>query len=243
MLDNALLDDDYYQYKFKKYTLGEYYSDQKTLKNVIKTNFIIKPKELFSYDKYKISIESTIQRLSNEILPDEFDLDSWHQLSLQLTNDYGFLYFNQYMQSAKDEIELLQHTDWNWPLLNECMEKNPYKGESVNEWKKLILTVQQITMSLNKDESPTETKKYFLNSSVANYLKGVNPTFDFDKQLIKLECESLASAIILSIVSNRRHLMSCYQCNKLFYSKRSDTKYCSQTCGRKNQGSRNKKII
>ena len=123
MQDNALLDDDYYQYKFKKYTLGEYYSDQKTLKNVIKTNFIIKPKELFSYDKYKISIESTIQRLSNEILPDEFDLDSWHQLSLQLTNDYGFLYFNQYMQSAKDEIELLQHTDWNWPLLNECMEK------------------------------------------------------------------------------------------------------------------------
>lgn len=221
--------------------MGEYYSNTSTLKNVVKSNFLIKPKDQFSFDKYKISIESTIQRLANEELPDDFDIDAWHELSYKLTNDYGFLSFNKYILSLKDDIKLLENTDWNWLTLNEYMEKNPFRGESVNDWRHLITTIQQSVRRINDESFEStliETKKYFVNSSISKYLQGVNPVFNFDTQEIMLECESLASAIILSIVSNKRHLMSCRQCHKLFYSKRSDTKYCSQGCGRKNQGSR-----
>ena len=240
-MNNSLVNDDFYQYKCTEYTIGEYYSNLGTLKNVVRGNFLIKPKDQFSFDRYKISIESTIQRLTNEKLPDDFDIDAWHELSFKLTNDYGFLSFNKYMQSIKDEITLLENTDWNWPTQHEHMEKNPFQGESVNEWRELITTVQQTVRRINDESfenSLIKTKKYFIDSSISKYLKGVNPVFNFDSQEIELECESLASAIILSIVSNKRHLMSCGQCHKLFYSKRSDTKYCSQTCGRKNQGDR-----
>jgi hypothetical protein len=245
-MENSLADDNFIQYKCKNYTIGVYY--RRTHKNATSglskigiNETLIKAPDLVAFESFPLSIEATIQRLNNIDMPDEYDLDGWDDLAFQLVNDYGFLFFNKYIDDAKDEIEYEMNTDWNWPTLDEYITKDPYAGDKPSQWKDLIQTIQITLKRVNDSEfseSMSSTDKFFNDSRIKFYLNGVSPQFDVDTQSIKLKPNSLASAIMLSIVSNNKHLKTCEVCSKLFFAKRSTTKYCSTTCGRSNQGSR-----
>ena len=246
-MQNSLLEDSFIQYKCKEYTIGVYsrrvYKNATSGLSKIGTNeTLIKALDLVAFESFPLSIEATIQRLNNIDMPDEYDLDGWDDLAFQLVNDYGFLFFNKYIDDAKDEIEYEMNTDWNWPTLDKYITKDPYPGDKPSQWKDLIETIQTTLKRINDSEfseSMSSTDKFFNESRIKFYLNGVSPQFDVDTQSIKLKPNSLASAIMLSIVSNNKHLKSCIKCSKLFYAGRSDAKYCNpNTCGRSNQGNR-----
>lgn len=48
-------------------------------------------------------------------------------------------------------------------------------------------------------------------------------------------------SVAAAIVTDNWHKKSCFQCSQEFYSKRSDTKYCSDNC--RKSASRNKKKL
>ena len=234
-MGNSLVDDNFIQYKCKEYELGEYWERIGMVTYIKALNPLV-------YEPFSLSIESTIQRLSNEKLPEYNNKEAWRDLSLQLTKDYGFLYLPKHIQKLNNDIEIHDNfTKLFTSSVEEYKSDNPYEGEIPRFWKDLISTVHYCLNRIS-DES-------FINSihpqsniqfgwQIENYLNGVNPVFDFETNTISLKCESLASAIILKILSNKKHLKSCESCSKLFFSKRSNTQYCSPTCGRKNQGDR-----
>lgn len=245
-MNNSLAKDNFTQYKCKNYNIGVYYN--RPYRNAtsglskIQTNVtLIKAEDLMAFEPFPLSIEATIQRLNNVDMPDEYDIDGWNELAFQLVNDYGFLFFNKYIDNAKDEIEYEMNTDWNWLTLDEYITKYPYEGDEPSQWKDLIQTIQITLKRINNSEfseSMSSTDKFFNDSRIKFYLNGVSPEFDVDTQSIKLKPTSLASAIMLSIVSNKKHLKTCEVCSKLFFAKRSNAQYCNTTCGRSNQGSR-----
>ncbi len=245
-MENSLADGNFIQYKCKNYTIGVYcrrpYKNVTSRLSEIKNNVtLIKAPDLVAFESFPLSIEATIQRLNNIDMPDEYDIDKWNDLALQLVNDYGFLFFNKYIDDAKDEIEYEMNTDWNWLTLDEYITKDPYSGDEPSQWKDLIETIQTTLKRINNSdfsESMSSTDKFFNDSRIKFYLNGVSPEFDVDTQSIKLKPNSLASAIMLSIVSNNKHLKTCEVCSKLFFAKRSNAQYCNTTCGRSNQGSR-----
>ena len=239
---NSLVDDNFIQYKCKDYTMGEYYKEFSPGLGMGMTVHKIKAVNPLVYEPFSLSIEPTIQRLGNEKLPEYRDKEAWSDLSLQLTKDYGFLYLPKHIQSINSDIEMHEnYTKMFTGTIEEHKSDNPYDGEEAEEWKTLISTVHYCLNRIS-DES-------FINSihpnsniefgwAIEKYLNAVNPVFDFETNTISLKCESLASSIILSIVSNKKHLKSCEVCSKLFFSTRSNTKYCNTTCGRNNQGER-----
>ncbi len=244
-MGNSLVDDNFIQYKCKEYTTGEYYEEFSPSLGMGMTVHMIKAVNPLVYSPFSLSIEPTIQRLSNEKLPEDRDNEAWCDLSLQLTKDYGFLYLPKHIEDLNSDAEMLENYNQMYTIgsVEDYKSGNPYNGEKAEEWKKLISTVHYCLKRIS-DES-------FINSihpqsniefgwQIESYLNGVNPVFDFQTNTISLKCESLASAIILSIVSNKKHLKSCEVCSKLFFSTRSNTKYCNTTCGRSNQGDRKK---
>lgn len=242
MAENSLLEDSFIQYKCSEYTVGEYYNKINAHSDIGRHTTIIKAINPNIYTPINISLESTIQRLSNEKLPKQTDKQGRTNLALQLTKDYGFLYLPKHIQSFNHDIELNKHVSL-LPLSEEMLK--PYEGESVRQWVKLVETVQY---ALNRINIPDFTKTmrsseaFFHDEQIQLYLNEVNPIYDFDNESISLKCDSIASAIMLYIVSNKRNLKACNQCSKLFYSKRSDAMYCNTSCGRKNQGDRATKL-
>ena len=204
-MENSLADNNFIQYKCKNYTIGVYY--KRPYKNAtsrlseIKNNVtLIKAPDLVAFESFPLSIEATIQRLNNIDMPDEYDIDKWNDLALQLVNDYGFLFFNKYIDDAKDEIEYEMNTDWNWLTLDEYITKDPYSGDEPSQWKDLIETIQTTLKRINNSEfseSMSSTDKFFNDSRIKFYLNGVSPEFDVVTQSIKLKPNSLASAIML----------------------------------------------
>jgi len=239
MAENSLLEDSFIQYKCSEYTVGEYYNKINAHSDIGRHITIIKAINPNIYTPINISLESTIQRLSNEKLPKISDKEGRTNLALQLTKHYGFLYLPKHIESFNHDIELNQHVSL-LPLTEEMLR--PYEGESVGQWIKLVETIQY---ALNRINIPDFTKSmrsaevFFHDEQIQLYLNEVNPVYDFDKETISLKCDSIASAIMLYIVSNKRRLKSCEVCSKLFYAKRSNAQYCNpNTCGRSNQGSR-----
>ena len=238
MAKNSLLEDSFIQYKCSEYTVGEYYNKINAHSDIGRHTTIIKAINPNIYTPINISLESTIQRLSNEKLPKQSDKEGRTNLALQLTKDYGFLYLPKHIESFNHDIELNQHVSL-LPLSEEMLR--PYEGESVGQWIKLVETVQY---ALNRINIPGFTKTmrssevFFHDEQIQLYLNEVNPVYDFDSESISLKCGSIASAIMLYIVSNKRRLKSCEVCSKLFYAKRSTAQYCNTTCGRRNQGDR-----
>jgi len=242
---NSLVDDNFIQYKCKEYTTGEYYKEFAPGLGMGTTVYMIKAVNPLVYEPFSLSIEPTIQRLSNEKLPEYRDNEAWCDLSLQLTKDYGFLYLPKHIEGLNADSEVNQNfTKLFTGTFEEYKSDNPYDGEEASDWKRLISTVHYCLKRIS-DES-------FINSihpqsniefgwAIEKYLNGVNPVFDFETNTISLKCESLASAIILKILSNKKHLKSCEVCSKLFFSTRSNTQYCNTTCGRRNQGDRKQK--
>lgn len=250
-MKNSLVKDNFNQYKCKKYSIGVYYrnphkNNSSLLSKIQIEETLIKSPDLMAFETFPLSIEATIQRLNNIEIPEEYDTEAWDDLAFKLVNDYGFLFFNKYIDDIKDEIEYEMNTDWSWPTLDECIKKDPYVGDKPSQWRDLIKTIQTTLKRINNteySESLSSADKFFNDSRIKFYLNGVSIQFDIDNKSILLKPNSLPSAIMLSIVSNKNHLKSCEICTKLFFSKRSDTKYCSTTCGRKNQGDRKLKSI
>ena len=238
MAENSLLEDSFIQYKCSEYTVGEYYNKINAHSDIGRYTTIIKAVNPNIYTPINISLESTIQRLSNEKLPKQTDKEGRTNLALQLTKDYGFLYLPKHIQSFNHDTELSQHV--SLLPLTEAMLR-PYEGESVRQWIKLVETIQYALNRLNIPEY-TKTMRssdaFFYDEQIHLYLNEVNPVYDFDKETISLKCDSIASAIMLYIVSNKRHLKSCKVCSKLFYSKRSDKQFCNNNCAKKSQRAR-----
>ena len=238
---NSLVDDNFIQYKCKEYKVGEYfqkYSDKLDIGRIITC---IKPVNPYSYTPFSLSIESTIQRLSELDVPDYSDKEHLNSFSLKLTENYGFLYLAKHLDTLNDDIETHNYATMFDGSPEKYIKDNPYDGEVIHEWANLVKTVQYTLNRIDDNsykDSIDSLDNFDYENRLSNYLSEVSPVFDFNKQNISLKCQSLASAIILSIVSNNKHLKSCNVCSKLFFSKRSDTKYCCTTCGRKKQGDR-----
>ena len=244
---NSLVDDNFIQYKCKDYTMGEYYKEFSSGLGSGMTVHKIKAVNPVVYEPFSLSIEPTIQRLSNEKLPEYRDKEAWCDLSLQLTKDYGFLYLPKHIQKLNNDIEI--HDNFT-SLFAGSVEKyksdNLYEGETIRIWKDLISTVHYCLNRISDESFITSIhpqSNIEFGWAIEKYLNAVNPVFDFESNTVSLKCESLASAIILKILSNKKHLKSCEACSKLFFSTRSNTQYCSPTCGRKNQGDRKQKTI
>lgn len=240
-MQNSLLEDSFIQYKCKEYKVGEYYKQFNSKTTMGNTVTKIKAVNPHIFEPINFSLEPTIQRLCNEVLPLNNDNEAWTELSLQLTRDYGFLYLPRHIQSLNDDIELNQYTSLYINSSTEHHMDNPYQGEEISEWKRFITTLQYSFNRISNPsflESISSEDKFFYDGYMQMYLDEIKPTYDFETQSISLKCDSLASAIMLSIVSNNKHLKSCIKCSKLFYAGRSDAKYCDTTCGRSNQGSR-----
>lgn len=233
-MTNSLLEDSFVQYKHDDYIMDEYYQEYNNIYNQVGTTVtkIIAP-EPFIYNDFSISIEPTIQRLSNIKLPKL--KEEKEQLCLQLVKDYGFLYFPRHLKAVNDDIALNKYVSIFKGSDNDFMYRNEYKGEKIDEWWTFISTLQYLIKKINDDNFYMKLRpdeKYFKNTQVELYLNEIKPSFDFKKNSILLKCDSLASACILSIVSDKKYLKSCLQCNKLFFAGRSDTKYCNTSCGK-----------
>ena len=238
MAENSLLEDSFIQYKCSEYTVGEYYNKINTHSDRGRYITIIKAVNPNIYTPFNISLESTIQRLSNEKLPKHGDKKGRTNLALQLTKDYGLIYLPKHVESFNHDIELSQHVSL-LPLTEKMLRS--YEGESVGQWIKLVETVQY---ALSRISIPEYTKTmrssdaFFYDEQISLYLNEVNPVYDFENESISLKCDSIASAIMLYIVSKKRNLKTCNQCTKLFYTKRSDTQFCNNNCAKKNQRNR-----
>lgn len=241
MLENNLLDDSFVQYKCPLgYEIGDYYEKYTSKYELGNTVTYIKAVEPAIYNAFPIALEPTIQRLSNLIVPKN-DKEAWSQLSLQLTKDYGFLYYSRHLKKIEGEVLLNNYTNLYINSLDEHKANNPYVKEKAYEWIRLVKTVQYAVKIIDDEtyrESLRPDDRFFNDGYIDLYLGEIKPRYDFETKAISLECDSLASAIMLSIVTNKKHLKSCLQCNKLFYAKRSDAMYCNSSCGRNNQGSR-----
>jgi hypothetical protein len=244
MGENSLLEDSFIQYKCSEYTIGEYYNKYNAQSDLGRTVTIIKAVNPNLYTPINISLEATIQRLTNEKLPkynDENFKEARSNLALQLTKDYGPLYLPRHIQKINNDIELNRYVSLFPESIEEFKENYPYDGEEVGEWLRLVETVQYALNRIkipNFNKSMQSSDAFFHEEQIQLYLNEVNPVYDFDKETISLKCDSIASAIMLYIVSNKRRLKSCEVCSKLFYAKRSNAQYCNTTCGRKNQGDR-----
>ena len=240
MLKNNLLDDSFVQYKCPLgYEVGDYYEKFSPKYNIGRTTTYIKALEPAIYNAFSIALEPTIQRLSNLKIPN--DKEALNKLSLQLTKDYGFLYYSRHLKKLEDDVLLNDHANLHINSLDEHRANNPYEKEKAYKWIRLVETVQYALKIIDDDsyrESLKPDDRFFNDGYIDLYLGEIKPRYDFETQAISLECDSLASAIMLSIVTNKKHLKSCLQCNKLFYAKRSDAMYCNSSCGRNNQGSR-----
>lgn len=240
MLRNNLLDDTFVQYKCPHgYEVDEYWEKYSPKYSLGRFTTYIVALEPSIYNAFPIALEPTIQRLSNLKVPN--DKEALDELSLQLTKDYGFLYYSRHLKELEDDMFLNEHVNLYINSLDEHRANNPYKMEKASKWIRLVETVQY-AIRLFDDEGYRDSLKpderFFNDGYIDLYLAEIKPRYDFEKQVISLECDSLASAIMLSIVTNKKHLKSCLQCNKLFYAKRSDAMYCNSSCGRKNQGDR-----
>jgi len=244
-MGNSLVDDNFIQYKCKEYTTGEFYEEFEQIPGMGTTVHMIKAVNPLVYEPFSLSIESTIQRLSNEKLPEYGNDEAWCDLSLQLTKDYGFLYLPKHIERLNSAVEVNENfTKLYTGTFEEYKSDNPYDGEAARKWERLISTVHYCLKRISDDSfsnsiSPQSNIEF--GWSIEKYLNEVNPVFDFETNTISLKFESLASAIILKILSNKKHLKSCESCSKLFFSKRSNTQYCNTTCGRRNQGDRKQK--
>ena len=242
MLKNSLLDNSFIQYKHDNYSIGEYFepkSSHPSWKNMGNTVHWIKADNPLLYKPLKLSLESTIQRLANEKLPN--DKESRIELSFQLTKDYGFLYFPRHYERVYNDIKLNQHASLFPESDVDYQNDNLYEGETTDKWLRFISTLQYALKRFDDEDfyqSQRADDRFFNDTAVEMFINEVQPSFDFETQSISLKCDSLASACMLSIVTNKKHLKSCLQCNKLFYAKRSDAMYCNSSCGRNNQGSR-----
>jgi len=239
MTQNSLLQDNFIQLKHREYEIGDYYNRYNNQFGTTITK--IKALNPAIYTPFSISLESTIQRLAAEQLPSMNDKVAKDELCLQLTKDYGFLYFPRHIQSINDDIELNQYTSLFKGTDSEFIAENTYQPEPAEKWWRFITTLQYLMKrieDINFNESQRPDDMYFNDTQVELYLNEIKPSYDFNTQSISLKCDSLASACILSIVSNKKHLKSCKQCSKLFFAGRSDAMYCNSNCGRNNQGSR-----
>lgn len=232
-MNNLLLESIFVQYKHGEYIV-------KNIENT-DTDFIhaVNPNK---YSPVAFELEPVIQSLSNEDLPSPilpYSREDIINFSLRLTKKYGFLNFPKYLQFSQDDIELNQHVK----LFDSSDDKyqddiiNRHNGESTHDWYQFVRSLQY-ALRRNVDDSYYQSldvhEKYFKNISVDYYLSQIHPVFDFDSQSISLKCNSLAAAIMLSVVSNKKHLKSCEVCSKLFFAERITAKFCNQNCRQKN---------
>lgn len=245
MLKNNLLDDSFTQYKHDSYNIGEYferYGSNPRWPDKSRVVHRITAGNALLYKPFQLSLEPTIQRLANLNLKN-LSKEARIELCFQLTKDYGFLYFPRHLETIYNSIKLNQilSVDLYSKSDEDFKKDNSYIGESTDKWWKFIITLQHTIKRINNEElyqSQEPFIKWFIDVEIDKLLNTVKPSFDFETQSISLKCDSLASACMLSIVSNKKHLKTCLQCNKLFYAKRSDAMYCNSSCGRNNQGSR-----
>lgn len=124
----------------------------------------------------------------------------------------------------------------NFGFLNTSKEYNSYisyEKESINKWKQFVLDLKCILKNnINDSNNVIRINRYLMKDTHLYF-------DDFHVKNLSYKCNSLASAIILYIITNKKHSKNCIQCNSIFFAKRSDALYCSGNCSktyqRKNQ--------
>jgi hypothetical protein len=238
-MTSSLIQNQYIQYKFNNYHLEpvEIPFGESGVISSHKINTINQS----NYNEVVIELEPTIQYL-NSIKLNECGMG---ELALNLTNKYGFLYFKDHVIRAKTNWDFFElHDKLTGSKTPRIIEEKPfYDGEDISRWWFLVETVQFISKSISDSkylESVDGKKKFFHYESINNIIKSIYLQYDMEKHSVSLHANSLASAIVMHVVSQANHLKKCEECSALFFAKRSNAQFCNNNCAKKNQRNRNK---
>ena len=160
---------------------------------------------VFKFEPFAVSLESIIQKIDKKDLP--INKEDWGSYCLDMVNEFGFLNINKYVKSS--------HGFFN------------YEKEHIVRWKTFAIDLKNIIQ--NKEIDKIEVMNSYLIEDTHIYFD------DFHLKNISYKCNSLASAIILYIITNKKHSKNCIECNNIFFAKRSDANYCSGNCARRYQ--------
>ena len=160
---------------------------------------------MFNFEPHNVSLESVIQKIENKDIPTT--KEDWGMYCLDMVNEFGFLNINKYVKSSYGFFD--------------------YEKEHIVKWKSFAIDMKNIIQ--NKDIDKIEVMNSYLQEDT--YI-----CFDeFHSKKISYKCNSLSSAIMLYILTNKKHSKNCLKCNNIFFSKRSDAKYCNGSCARSYQ--------
>ena len=158
-------------------------------------------------------LESLIKDIQDKTLPTK--KEDWNNCCLDMVSRYGFLNVNKHIKSSDGFFN--------------------YEKEPIAKWKYFIKDIKNIIE--NKDIDKIEIMNSYLIEDTYIYFD------DFHTKNIAYKCNSLSSAIMLYMLTNKQHTKNCIKCNNLFFAKRSDTKYCNGNCARSYQREKRQEMI
>jgi len=168
---------------------------------------------IYKFEPFTVCIESLIKDIQNKTLPTKKE-----DLSLycfDMARKYGFLNVNKHIKSP--------HGYFN------------YEKENIAKWEYFIKDIKNIVE--NKDIDKTEIMNSYLIEDTYIYFD------DFDTKNIAYKCDSLSSATMLYLITNKQHTKNCVKCDNIFFAKRSDAMYCNQACAKSYQREKRQEMI
>lgn len=160
---------------------------------------------IYNFEPFVVCLESLIKDIQDKTLPTK--KEGWNNCCLDMVSKYGFLDVNKHIKSSDGFFN--------------------YEKEHIAKWKYFIKDVKNIIE--NKDIDKIEIMNSYLIEDTYIYFD------DFNTKNIAYKCNSLSSAIMLYMLTNKQHTKNCIKCNNLFFAKRSDAKYCNGNCARSYQ--------
>lgn len=248
-MKNSLVQNTFIQYKHREYYSEEIFKKFAEGMELGREIDVIKAYNPHQYQPVQIDLEAIIQRLSNEKLPKLSYITPSKkrdilELSLKYTRDYGFLTFPKYLESINYDVQLN-----NFGMLYEesdeeykVSRKKDFQGEKAETWVKFVKTMHYAMkrISINDYHKTLDPYEVFHGDDMVDYyLSQINTCYNFETQSISLQPSSLASAIILFIVRDNKHLKSCENCKSLYFSKMSNAKFCNPNCRQQKRRSKN----
>ena len=159
----------------------------------------------FNFEPHNVSLESVIQKIENIDIPTT--KEDWSIYCLDMVNKFGFLNINKYVKGSYGFCD--------------------YEKEPIVAWKSFVIDLKSIIQ--NKDIDKIEVMNNYLKEDTYIYFD------EFHTKNIAYKCDSLSSAIMLYMLTNKQHTKNCIKCNNLFFAKRNDAKYCNGNCARSYQ--------
>jgi len=168
---------------------------------------------IYNFEPFVVCLESVIKDIQNKTLPTK--KGGWSNYCLDMINKYGFLDVNKHIKSSDGFFN--------------------YEKEHIAKWEYFTKDIKNIIE--NKDIDKIEIMNSYLIEDTYIYFD------EFHTKNIAYKCNSLSSAIMLYMLTNKQHTKNCIKCNNIFFAKRNDAMYCNQACARSYQREKNKKMI